>query len=166
MSEFSISEEFITEAVNKYSDTLFRIALNITKNEEDSFDVCQDVFVRLIRNKNKIKSQEHLKAWLIRVTVNCAKSSCMQAYKRHKVDFESLTAADIIQYDNYDTMIDSVMKLPEKYSTVIHLFYYEDMQINEIAQTLHLKPSTVKQRLARGRERLKKLLDKEDMYGA
>lgn len=62
-----------------------------------------------------------------------------------------------------DTIIDSVMKLPEKYSTVIHLFYYEDMQIKEIAETLNIKQSTVKQRLAR-REKLKKLLYKEDMY--
>lgn len=62
-----------------------------------------------------------------------------------------------------DTIIDSVMKLPEKYSTVIHLFYYEDMQIKEIAKTLNIKQSTVKQRLAR-REKLKKLLYKEDMY--
>lgn len=62
-----------------------------------------------------------------------------------------------------DTIIDSVMKLPEKYSTVIHLFYYEDMQIKEIAETLNIKQSTVKQRLARS-EKLKKLLYKEDMY--
>ena len=62
-----------------------------------------------------------------------------------------------------DTIIDSVMKLPEKYSTVIHLFYYEDMQIKEIAGTLNIKQSTVKKRLAR-REKLKKLLYKEDMY--
>lgn len=62
-----------------------------------------------------------------------------------------------------DTIIVSVMKLPEKYSTVIHLFYYEDMQIKEIAETLNIKQSTVKQRLAR-REKLKKLLYKEDMY--
>lgn len=62
-----------------------------------------------------------------------------------------------------DTIIDSVMKLPVKYSTVIHLFYYEDMQIKEIAGTLNIKQSTVKQRLAR-REKLKKLLYKEDMY--
>lgn len=62
-----------------------------------------------------------------------------------------------------DTIIDSVMKLPEKYSSVIHLFYYEDMQIKEIAETLNIKQSTVKQRLAR-REKLKKLLYKEDMY--
>ncbi len=62
-----------------------------------------------------------------------------------------------------DTIIDSVMKLPVKYSTVIHLFYYEDMQIKEIAEILNIKQSTVKQRLARC-EKLKKLLYKEDMY--
>lgn len=166
MSELTLTDEFITEVVNKYSDTIFRIALNITKNEEDAYDVCQEVFVRLVRNKNKnkIKSQEHLKAWLIRVAVNCAKSSCVQAYKKHRVDFESLSMSEITQYDKYDRLVDSVMKLPEKYSTVIHLFYYEDMQIQEIAKTLSIKESAVKQRLARGREKLKNLLGEEDKY--
>lgn len=164
MSELLSADDLITYAVNEYSDTIYRIALNITKNNEDAFDVCQDVFVRLIKSKNKINSSEHLKAWLIRATVNCAKSCCTQAYRKHRVDIESLHDDDLAHRDKYDSLIESVMELPEKYSTVIHLFYYEDMQINEIAHTLKLSQSAVKQRLVRGREKLKIILEKEDCY--
>lgn len=162
MSDLISADDFIAEAVNKYSDTIYRIALNITRNSEDAFDVCQDVFVRLIKSKHKIKNDEHLKAWLIRATVNCAKSFCSQAYTRHRADFDSLSTADAIHNDNYDTLIESVMELPEKYSTVIHLFYYEDMKISEIARTLNITQSAVKQRLSRGREKLKKIMEKEN----
>lgn len=164
MGELLSADDFIKEAVDKYSDTIYRVALNITRNSEDAFDVCQDVFVRLIKSKNKIKNSEHLKAWLIRATVNCAKSCCSQAYTKHRADFDSLSTAELVHNDSYDTLIESVMKLPEKYSTVIHLFYYEDMQINEIARTLKITQSAVKQRLARGREKLKTILEGENYY--
>lgn len=164
MGELQSADDFIKEAVEEYSDTIYRIALNITKNSEDAFDVCQDVFLRLIKSKNKIKNSEHLKAWLIRATLNCAKSYCSKAYTKHRADFDSLSTADLVHNDSYDTLIESVMKLPEKYSTVIHLFYYEDMQINEIASTLKITQSAVKQRLARGRKKLKIILEGEDYY--
>lgn len=164
MGELQSADDFIKEAVDEYSDTIYRIALNITKNSEDAFDVCQDVFVRLIKSKNKIKDSEHLKAWLIRAAVNCAKSCCNQAYAKHRADFDILNSTKFVYNDRYDTLIESVMKLPEKYSTVIHLFYYEDMQISEIARTLKITQSAVKQRLARGREKLKVILKGENYY--
>ena len=164
MSELFSADNFITDAVKNYSDTIYRVALNITKDREDALDVCQDVFVRLVKSKDKIKDDEHLKAWLLRATVNCAKSCCNQAYRKHQIAIDSLRESDIAQNDKYNTLIESVMELPEKYSTVIHLFYYEDMKIKEIAQTLKLSQSAVKQRLVRGREKLKIILEKGDYY--
>lgn len=66
------AENFIDYAVNTYSDTVYRVALNITHNPQDSFDISQEVFIRLVKNQEKIKDKEHLKAWLIRVAVNCS----------------------------------------------------------------------------------------------
>lgn len=68
------AENFIDYAVNTYSDTVYRVALNITHNPHDSFDISQEVFIRLVKNQEKIKDKEHLKAWLIRVAVNCSRS--------------------------------------------------------------------------------------------
>ena len=79
------NDDFVTDVVNEYSDTIYRVALNITKNSADAFDVCQEVFIRLIKNKHKIKDRSHLKAWLLRVAVNCAKSCKTSAYVRHCV---------------------------------------------------------------------------------
>lgn len=156
-------DDFFADVVNEYSDSVYKVALNITKNKEDAFDVCQDVFTRLVKNRSKIKDGEHLKAWLLRAAVNCSKNNVTQAFKRHSVPLDN---AKDYQYtdkvsDNY--LLSAVMSLPEKYSSVIHLYYYEDYKVDEIAEILKLKPSAVKSRLSRGRGKLKKLLE-ENYY--
>ncbi len=155
------ADNFIEEAVNEYSDTIYRIALNITHNEQDSFDVCQEVFIRLIKNTDKIKDKEHLKAWLIRVAVNCSKDLMKKACRNRDI---SLSEAENLEFNqNYRdlTLLQSVGKLSEKYSTVIYLHYYEDMKTDEISKVLKISRSAVKQRLARGREKLKIILERE-----
>lgn len=153
-------DNFISGAVETYSDTIYKIAYNITCNREDALDVCQDVFLRLIKNKHKIRDDAHLKAWLIRTCINCAKSNVSQSYKKHRVPIEN---ADRLSYcDSHDSMIDLVFRLPEKYRTVIHLFYYDRLDISEIANILSLTKSGVKSRLARGRAMLKDIIEKEN----
>lgn len=164
MNEILSSEDFITETVKEYSDTIYRLAYNITQNREDAFDVCQEVFVRLIRNQHKIKNDSHLKAWLIRTAVNCSKSNCTQAYKRHSVSFEEAKSSELTSEKATETLIDIVAKLPEKYRTVIHLHYYNDLKIEEIAKILSITKSGVKSRLSRGRKLLKQLIEKENDY--
>lgn len=162
MNDFSGTEDFITQSVDEFSDMMYRVAFNITKCRDDAYDVCQDVFLRLIKNKHKIKSREHLKAWLLRATVNCSKTVCTQADKRLCVSDEGLENYSVS--DNYEQseLFDAVMRLPEKYSTVIHLFYYEDLKLEQIAKTLKITKSAVKSRLFRGREQLKQILEQEN----
>lgn len=154
-------DALITRAVNQYSDAMYRVAYNITQNCDDALDVCQDVFLRLVKNAQKIKDEEHLRAWLMRATVNRARSNAVQAFKRHCVGEEA--AATIPDKEpQSNELMESVMRLPEKYRTVLHLFYYEDLKIEEIARILAVTPSAVKSRLQRGRERLRKILEKEN----
>lgn len=154
-------DALITRAVNQYSDAMYRVAYNITQNRDDALDVCQDVFLRLVKNAQKIKDEEHLRAWLMRATVNRARSNAAQAFKRHCVGEEA--AATIPDKEpQSNELMESVMRLPEKYRTVLHLFYYEDLKIEEIARILAVTPSAVKSRLQRGRERLRKILEKEN----
>lgn len=161
----SETEQFINDTVENYSDMMFRVAYNITCNREDAFDVCQDVFMNLMKNKNKIQSDAHLKAWLIRVTVNCAKNFKGQAYNRYTVPIDDINGAKTDNLDDKLVLTACVQKLPEKYKTAIYLFYYENMSINEIAKVLDIGDNTVKTRLARGRDKLKKILEKENYYG-
>lgn len=164
MNELISADDFIAKAVNEYSDTIYRVALNITKNKDDAFDVCQEVFVRLIKSKHKIKNGEHLKAWLLRVAVNCAKSFKTSAYARYCVSLDDIVEQGVTDRTTDTTMFESVMSLSPKYSTVIYLFYYENMKISEIAKILDITQSAVKSRLVRGRKALKEIIEKEQSY--
>ena len=136
------------EVIRKYFDTVYKLALSQTKNQTFAEDVTQDVFVRFIQNKDKFESEEHIKAWLILVTINCSKSVFMSSWFKKTVPLEE------------DLTLDSpaVQDLPLKYRTVIHLFYYEDMNVREIAESIDVKESTVKSHLHRGRMLLKNKL--------
>ena len=72
---YMTKEEQITAeaAVDRYADMVYRLALSQMKNRTDADDLFQEVFVRLVSNIEKLESWEHVKAWLIRVTINCAK---------------------------------------------------------------------------------------------
>ncbi len=156
------AENFIENTVNKYSDTVYRVALNITRSREDSFDICQEVFVRLIKNKDKIKDEKHLKAWLIRVAVNCSRT--LVKNRNRLASLDSARELTYIQETKDLTLWQAVSSLPEKYGTVIYLHYYEDMKIEDISKSLKISPSAVKQRLKRGREKLKTILEREENY--
>lgn len=164
MNDLISADDFIAKAVNEYSDTIYRVALNITKNKDDAFDVCQEVFVRLIKNKHKIKNADHLKAWLIRAAVNCSKSCKTSAYVRYSVPLDDIAEQGVTDKTSDTTLFESVMSLPPKYSAVIYLFYYENMKISEIAKVLDITQSAVKSRLVRGRKNLKKIIEKEQSY--
>lgn len=156
MNEYLCTDDFITNAVNDYSDTVYRVAYNITNNIDDAFDVCQEVFLRLVKNIHKIKNKEHLKAWILRVAVNCSRTI---SKNKKRYDLELNKQEQFYSSSNEKLEVfDAVMHLPEKYRIVIHLFYYEDLKIEQIAKVLKISQSAVKSRLSRGREKLKTLL--------
>ncbi len=156
MNEYLCTDDFITNAVNDYSDTVYRVAYNITNNIDDAFDVCQEVFLRLVKNIHKIKNEEHLKAWILRVAVNCSRTI---SKNKKRYDLELNKQEQFYSSSNEKLEVfDAVMHLPEKYRIVIHLFYYEDLKIEQIAKVLKISQSAVKSRLSRGREKLKTLL--------
>ena len=127
------------EVIRKYFDTVYKLALSQTKNQTFAEDVTQDVFVRFIQNKDKFESEEHIKAWLIRVTINCSKSVFMSSWFKKIVPLE-----EDLTFDN-----------PEKSDVY---FAYEDMSVREIAESIDIKESTVKSHLHRGRMLLKNKL--------
>ncbi len=140
------------EAIENYSDTVYKVALCTMKNEADAQDVFQEVFLRYVKNKKSFDSHEHLKAWFIRVTLNCCNTMFTSKTRRESVplemDFAKEEAPDL-------GVIYVVNELEEKYRTVIHLFYYEQMSIVEIAHLLNEKEGAIKTRLSRARAMLK-----------
>lgn len=141
--------------VEKYFDTVYRLALSQTQDKNKADDVLQDVFVRYIKSDKTFESEEHLKAWLIRVTINCSKSTFTNSWVKKTVP---LTEDITFEIPEQEEVYNVVAKLPKKYRTVIHLFYYEDLSVKEIAKYLRLKESTVKSQLHRAREMLREML--------
>lgn len=150
----------IDDAVRRYADMVYRLAVLNTRNRYEAEDVFQEVFLKLFRHKEGICNEEHLKAWLIRVTVNQCKSLAVTVWNKRRVSMGSVAEqGEEMQADEGESEVyEAVKKLPPKYREVIHLFYYEELQIREIAAVLERNEATIKTQLARGRQMLEKML--------
>lgn len=153
----------VEQALHTYGDMVYRLALVQMKNQAEAEDVFQEVFLRLVRYRERIQGEEHLKPWLLRVTVNCCKKQFDNAYRKRTVPIDR----DIKAEESYEMELpgnqvyDAVRGLPEGYSSVVHLFYYEQYSVRQIAEILELTESTVKTRLSRARAMLKETLKGE-----
>ena len=146
--EYKISAE---QAFEKYSDMVYRLAFARVKNKYDADDILQEVFLRFIKSKDKVNNEEHAKALLIRITINCSKSMLTSSwFKKTEALSENLS----VSMPENDTL-EAVLRLPQKYRTVIHLHYYCGFSIEEIGKILDHNPSTVKSQLHRARMKLK-----------
>lgn len=155
-----ISDEYISYILETYSAAIIRLCYTYVKNKEDAEDMAQDVFLELMRKGQEFDDKEYEKAWLMRTAVNKCKNLLKSAWFKRSVPLEE----DYVQEDVYDegedggSVTDAVLKLPEKYRTVIHLFYYSGLSIKEIAAVTGDNTATVGTRLSRGRDMLKKIL--------
>lgn len=152
-------DPMIERVMTEYSDMVYRLAYARTKNKYDAEDVLQEVFLRYLRRKPEFEGSEHEKAWFLRVTINCSKNLFASFTKNKTV---SLLENLIGITDEERVLGEFLAKLPVKYRTVIHLFYYEDLRISDIAELLDLKESTVKMQLTRARRLLKAYMEMEE----
>ena len=157
--------EPIEVLINEYQRNLFAAAFSICKNAEDANDVVQETFIQYYTSKKEFEDEQHLKAWLIRVAVNKSKDITRSFWRRNKVNLppEELPEKSLesCMYPAEMRLFDEVMRLPEKTRIVIHLYYYEDMSVREIAHILMSTEGAVKMRLSRGRNMLKASLQEE-----
>lgn len=146
-----------------YGDMVYRLAFSMMKNKEDAEDISQEVFIKFIRHSDKFtdENEPYIKAWLIRVTINCCKDLFTSFWKKHVVELSDDIAMDMAEKCE---VYEGVLKLPEKYRVVIYLYYYEDYKVEEIARILNRKSGTVKWQLSKARELLKKYIEKEGSY--
>lgn len=147
--------------MEKYKDHLFAVAFNICKNAADADDVVQDTFLQYHITDKQFENEQHIRAWLIRVAINKAKNINMSFWRLSKIPLEDYMETLTFETPEAENLFEEVMKLPEKYRIVIHLFYYEDYSIREIAQIINVTESNVKVRLTRGRRLLKQVLKEE-----
>ena len=155
------AEEYICRLVREYSAMLLKLACTRLPCVSDAEDTVQEVFVKLLKNPVSFRDAGHEKAWLIRATLHRASDIRRRAERRSLPLNEVLEAA---APESPTDLLQAVQSLPERYSAVIHLHYYEGYSIKEIGKLLGLPAATVGTRLARGRERLRKILKEESSW--
>ena len=145
------------DAVTRHQDMVYRIALHWFGVPQDAEDAVQEVFLRLYTEKKPFDGPEHLRRWLIRVTVNVCKDALKSPWRKRRVPLESIPEPVFEQQEQRE-LYREVLALPEKYRTVLGLYYYEELSTREIAALLNIRQTAVTTRLARGRELLKQRL--------
>ena len=156
-----MNESRFTALAEKYMDMVYRIALNALGSVADAEDVTQNVMVRLYRADPDFESEEHAKRWLIRVAVNESKRFIGLPWKKREASLEeALNASAEIDGPRND-LLRKVTGLPLKYRMPMYLYYYEGYSVKEIAELTGSKTSTLQTRLARGREKLREVLEEE-----
>ena len=138
--------------IRRYSNMVYRLAFARTGNVSDAEDLYQEVFLRYLTRAPAFTSEEHRKAWLLRVTVNCCKKFHGSFWRRHIV---ALSEALPAQNPEEGELLGLLEGLPQKYRAVLHLYYYEGYATEEIAAILGRSPGTVRSQLSRGRALLR-----------
>ena len=151
------------DVVRTYSDMIYGVAMRYVRNTTDAEDVYSDVFYRYFRRVREFHSEEHRKAWLLRVTINCSKEFLKnRRYHEELSDdmFGSVTLTGTREASLEDIMAvrQALTQLSEEYREVIELFYFSQLTIPEISQMLQRPAGTVKSQLSRARSKLKELL--------
>lgn len=145
----------LEELYAAYSATVYRLALQRTKNKADAEDVLQDVFFRCLRRSPQFESREHQKAWLLRATLNSSKSLLSSAFNRHRADDSPLELLPADSPAEEYGVYEAVLQLPTKQRLAVHLHYYEGYGVEQIAKIMDCPVSTVKSHLFRARAALK-----------
>ena len=151
----------VQELVEMYKDNIYAAAFNICKSAADAEDVVQDTFLQYYMTKKEFDDEKHIRYWLLRVAINKAKNIQSSFRRKNEMSLEDYVETLTFETPESRELFEEVMKLPEKYRVVIHLFYYEDYSVKEIVKILRTTESSVKVRLSRGRAKLKDALKEE-----
>ena len=145
----------LEEAMGRYETTVFRLAYSYTRSRSDAQDICQEVFLRYYCRRPIFASEEHRRAWLLRVTVNRCKNHLNSWWVRRTGPLDDRIPMPEPEYLELD---EALRRLPEKDRLVIHLFYYEDCSTREIAKLTRTTEGAVRTRLTRARQQLGRFL--------
>ena len=137
MGQLSKDEVFAL-AVQRYSDTVFRAAMHNCSCTADAEDVVQDVLEKLLNYSGRFESEEHLKAWLLRVAINRCHDLTRAAHQKDTELDENLPAPDAFEDGS---VLDAVRSLPENYRNAIYLHYYEGYTAAEVGRMLVPPPT-------------------------
>lgn len=152
----SRTDQMATEALNTYGNAILRCAYSYLHNMADAEEILQDTLLKLLTAAPGFESEEHKKAWLLKVAANLSKNRIEYNALRDCDELDESLAAE--GREDLSFVWEAVKQLPTQYREVIHLHYYEGYSTEEMAKILGRNPSTIRSDLRRGREKLKSLL--------
>lgn len=152
------TEEEFNNLVKTYMDTVFRLALNYVQCNQTADDITQNVFIKLFRSNKSFENEDHIRYWLIRVTINECKKILISPWRK-TVPIEEYMETVSFPTQEHSDLFYAVMALPKKYRVVIYLHYYEEYSTEEISELLGIPCATVRTQLKRGRALLKSGLE-------
>ena len=165
---YQSAQMVVERLIEDYGQDVLKIAYLYVKDQQLAEDIFQEVFYKVMKNYHKFEHLSSEKTWLIRITINTCKDLLRTSWLRRVTTFGTLEEQNQTQYEQPFDMTQSesnnelyemIMKLPLRYKEVILLFYYEDFSYDEMAKILNIPKGTVQSRLARGREKLKKMME-------
>jgi len=151
----NISEQEFNDKYYMYKNTIYSIAFSYVKNVVDADDIVQDVFLKYLQSNTLFQTLDNEKYWLIRVTINTSKSFIKKAWKQKVSLNDDIIDRTPQEEKKDDSMFGIVYNLPQIYTDIIILYYYENLSINDISKTLKISISAVKKRLERARNIIK-----------
>ena len=146
-----MTEEEFVQAVERYGDTIYRVAYSCLKNRADAEDVMQDTLLKLYRERRSFESEEHRRRWLIRVAVNQVKSLLRSSWFRRTIPLDEQLDQPVFDRPEESELFEQVMALPKNYRLALYLYYYEGYQVREVAELMRANLSTVQTWLMRAR---------------
>ncbi len=143
--------------MDRYADMVRRLCLIHVKNQADSEDVFQTVFVKYVLSSAVFENEEHEKAWFIRVTINACRDLLRSFFRSRTVPLEELIDLPAEESDTKE-VLGAVLELPEKYRDVVYLHYFEGYTASEIGQLMKKNVNTVYSLLTRSKKLLREKL--------
>ncbi len=152
------SEQDAIRAIERYSDTVRRLCAVHLKNDADTEDIFQTVFLKYVLSSVSFESEEHEKAWFIRVTINACKDLLKSFFHRHTISLDDVTERPAELPPDYRDVWEAVISLPEKYRDVVYLHYYEGCTAPQISRILGKNVHTIYTLLTRSKQMLREKL--------
>ncbi len=131
------------------------------KNGSETEDATQNVFIKFMRDSKEFETDEHIKAWLIVTAQNECKNMLKHWFRSKRDELDNVPEASYVDDDSKKDLMEKVFSLDEKYRLPIYLYYYEGYSTSEISEMLNIKHSTIRTYMAKGREKLKIMLEEE-----
>lgn len=152
------SEQETVKAIERYADTVRRLCVIHLKNDADTEDIFQTVFLKYVLSSVSFENDEHEKAWFIRVTINACKDLLRSFFRGHTVSLDEVPEQPAELPPDYRDVWDAVFSLPQNYRDVVYLHYFEDYTAPQISRILGKNVNTVYTLLTRSKRMLREKL--------